>query len=69
MQTLNKSPKSEPALEHHSRVAPSVEAHHGVSGPYTGRNSRGRQKKQIGAIVFTIWLSGLGELTGAEITT
>ena len=34
------SPKSEPALELHSRGAPSVEAHHLVSGPNTGRGRR-----------------------------
>ena len=33
---------SEPALEPHSRAVPSVEAHHRVSGPNTGRNSGGR---------------------------
>ena len=30
---LDTSPKSEPGLELHSRAAPSVEAHHRVSGP------------------------------------
>ena len=39
---------SEPALQLHSRAAPTVEAHHRVSGPNTGRNSGGRwiQKKE-----------------------
>ena len=36
------APNQEPALELHSRAAPSVEAHHHVNGPDTGRNSRGR---------------------------
>ena len=36
------SPKSVPALELHSRAAPSVEAHHHSDGPDAGRNSRGR---------------------------
>ena len=36
------SPKSEPAIELHSRAAPSVEAHHSFSGPDQGRNSGGR---------------------------
>ena len=35
--------KSESALELHSRAAPSVEAHHRVSGPNTERNSQGRR--------------------------
>ena len=30
----------------HSRAAPSVEAHHRVSGPNTGRNCGGRQIKK-----------------------
>ena len=30
---LDTSPKSEPAIELHSGAAPSVEAHHCVSGP------------------------------------
>ena len=38
-----KAPNQEPTLELHSRAAPSVEAHHRVSGPTTGRNSGGRQ--------------------------
>ena len=42
---LDTSPKSEPTLELHRRAAPSVEAHHHVSSPNTGRNSRGRRKK------------------------
>ena len=33
------SPKTEPALELHSRAAPSMEAHHHVNGPNIGRNS------------------------------
>ena len=36
------SPKSEPILELHSRAALSVEAHHHVNGPDTGKNSGGR---------------------------
>ena len=36
-----------PTLELHSRAAPSVAAHHHVNGPNTGRNSRGRQIKNI----------------------
>ena len=40
---LDTSPESEPALELHSRAVPSVEAHHRVNGPDTGRNSGGRQ--------------------------
>ena len=39
---LDISPKSESALELHSRAAPSVEAHHRVNSPNTGRNSGGR---------------------------
>ena len=38
----NISPNQEPALELHGRAAPSVEAHHRVNSPDTGRNSRGR---------------------------
>ena len=34
---------AEPALELHRRAVPSVEAHHGVSGPDTGRISGGRR--------------------------
>ena len=37
----------EPALELHSRAAPSVEAHHRVNGPDTERNSGGRWIKKI----------------------
>ena len=37
------SPKSEPALDLHTRAAPSVEAHYHVNGPDTGRNSGGRR--------------------------
>ena len=45
LQALNQ----EPALELHSRAAPSVEAHHCVNSPDTGRNSGGRRtvKKPI----------------------
>ena len=43
---VNKSSKSEPALELHSRDLPSVEAHHRVSGPNTKRNSVGRRIKK-----------------------
>ena len=32
-----------PALELRGRAVPSVEAHHHVSGPNTGKNSLGRQ--------------------------
>ena len=43
-----------PALELHSWAAPSVEAHHSVNGPNTGRNSGGRQiKKVISAVCIT----------------
>ena len=47
-------PKSELALELHSRAAPSVEAHHHLDGPDAGRNSGGRQliKKVNAMIVF-----------------
>ena len=34
------------------RAAPSVEAHHRVHGPKTGRNSRGRLMKKRQAIVL-----------------
>ena len=37
----------EPALELHSRAAPSVEAHHRINGPDTERNSGGRWIKKI----------------------
>ena len=47
IQTMDTSPKSEPTLELHSRAAPSVEAHHHVSSPNTGRNSKGRQTIKI----------------------
>ena len=40
------SPKSEPTLGLHGRAALSVEAHHRVNGPNTGRNSGG------GPIIF-----------------
>ena len=36
------APNQDPALELPSRAAPSVEAHHLVNGPDTGRNSGGR---------------------------
>ena len=36
-----------PTLELHSGVAPSVEAHHRVNGPKTGKNSGGRWIKKI----------------------
>ena len=39
---MDTSPKSEPALELRSRAAPSVEAHHHLDSPDTGRNSGGR---------------------------
>ena len=52
-----KPQKSVPALELHSRAAPSVEAHHRVNSPNTGRNSGGGQiiiiKENI-ALVFVI---------------
>ena len=50
-------PKSEPALELHSRAAPSVEAHHHVSGANTGRNARGRRIKKMQAYFNTskVW--------------
>ena len=43
------APIQEPTLELHSRAVPSVEAHHRVNGPNTGRNSGDRQiiKKEI----------------------
>ena len=37
-----------PTLELNSRAAPSVEEHHSVNGPDTGRNSGGRQIKNEG---------------------
>ena len=43
---LNTIPKSEPALELHSRAAPCVEAHHRVSVPNTARNLGGRLIKK-----------------------
>ena len=39
----NKSPKSEPALELHSKAAPRVEAHQHSDGPDAGENSGGRR--------------------------
>ena len=44
---LDTSPKSEPALELHSRAAPSLEAHHCKDGPDAGRNSGGGRKKSF----------------------
>ena len=44
---LDTSPKSEPALELHSRAATSVEAHHCVSSPNTGINSIGKREKTL----------------------
>ena len=41
------SPNQEPALELHSRAAPSVEAHHHINSPETGENSGGRQIKKL----------------------
>ena len=46
---LDTSPKSEPAQEQQSRAVPSVEAHHHVNGPDTGKNTGGR------------WISGEGQ--------
>ena len=40
------APKLEPTLELHSRAAPSVEAHHGIDDPDTGKNSGGRRIKK-----------------------
>ena len=40
---LDKSPKSEPTRELHSRDVPSVEAHHRSVSPDAGRNSGGMQ--------------------------
>ena len=40
------APNQELALELHSRAALSVEAHHPVNSPDTGRNSGGRWEKQ-----------------------
>ena len=40
---LDTRPKSERALELHSRAEPSVKAHHRSDGPDAGRNSRGSQ--------------------------
>ena len=53
------APNQEPKQELHSRAAPSVEAHHLVNGPDTGRNSRGRRKKKFkSAITFSDNLLG-----------
>ena len=38
-------PNQVPALGLHNRAVPSVEAHHHVNGPDTGRNSGGRRIK------------------------
>ena len=38
--TCHYAPKSEPALELHSMAAPSVEAHHCVSGPHNRKKFR-----------------------------
>ena len=43
VQWVEISPNQEPALELHSRFAPSVEAHHRVNSHATGRNSEGRR--------------------------
>ena len=42
-----KALNQEPALELHSRAVPSLKAHHRGNGPDKGRNSGGRQKKNI----------------------
>ena len=42
-----KGPNQEPALELHSRAAPSLEAHHHVNGPDIVRNSRVRRIKKF----------------------
>ena len=56
------SPESEPALELHSRAAPSVEAHHHVNGPDTGRNLGGRRIIKKGLLAkWGIW--GIGIIT------
>ena len=48
------APNQEPALELHSRAAPSVEAHHHVKGPDTGRNFGGRRIiKNYKKLIFT----------------
>ena len=44
---VREAPNQEPVLELHSRAVPSVEVHHCVNGPDTGRNSGGRWKKCI----------------------
>ena len=46
LQPICTTPKLEPALELHSRAAPSVEAHHRVNNPDTARNSGGRRIKR-----------------------
>ena len=48
----NTSPKSEPALELHSRAAPSVEAYQCSVGPETGRNSRERRIKKTASYSY-----------------
>ena len=67
---MDTSPKSEPALELHSRDAPSVEAHHRVNGPNAGRNSGGRRiinknyaflhnlKSSIGSLNLKLYYTG-----------
>ena len=46
MEAMQKGPTSEPALELQSRAVPSVEAHHRVNSPDTGRNLGGRRIKK-----------------------
>ena len=75
--TLSGSPKSEPALEIHRRAAPCVEAHHRVSGPITGRNSRGRRIKKENLQVWRMtkfggheqgfWFLGVSSLTSSHL--
>ena len=52
------APNQEPALELHRRAAPSVEAHHHIKGPDTGRNSRGRRiiKKLLANNIYILLL-------------
>ena len=58
-------PQIGPALNTNIRAGPSVEAHHPVHGPYTGRNSRERRIKKTLHITVSngdprmvIWSSG-----------
>ena len=44
----------EPALELHSRAAPSVEAHHLVNSPVTGKNFGGRRIKKIVPVFLSL---------------